>query len=107
MYRIYQRSKIVINRHGEIAQNYANNMRLYEATGCGAMLVTERKDNLGDLFGGTVAEYGNADEAVSQIQSALESGSWEEMGQNGQKQTLANHTYAHRVEKINDHIGKL
>jgi spore maturation protein CgeB len=41
MFKILARSKIVINRHGTIAGNYAVNMRMYEATGSGAMLVTE------------------------------------------------------------------
>lgn len=50
MYGIYLRSRIVVNRHGEIARGYANNMRLYEATGSGALLVTESAPNLAELF---------------------------------------------------------
>ncbi len=105
MYEIYQRSKIVINRHGEIAENYANNMRMYEATGCGAMLITERRDNLGDLFpSGSVGMYDNAgaDDLIYKINTALHSDGewWRDVAAKGQAHTLNNHTYAHRVPKI-------
>ena len=33
-----------------MAKSYANNMRLYEATGVGALLVTDWKENLGEMF---------------------------------------------------------
>ena len=50
MYRLMLQSKITLNRHIDVAENNANNMRLYEATGCGAMLITDAKDNLDTLF---------------------------------------------------------
>ena len=46
MYRALARSKITINRHINVAENNANNMRLFEATGTGSLLITDRKDNL-------------------------------------------------------------
>lgn len=109
MYRIYQRSKIVVNRHGEIAEGYANNMRMYEATGCGAVLVTERAKNNGELFdGGDIVEYGSPGEAVRQIKATLQI--WEPLGrafgERGQQTTLARHTYAHRIPKIAEVLEK-
>ena len=50
MYKVYGRSKIVINRHGEVAQGFANNMRMFEATGMGALLMTGQSPNLSDFF---------------------------------------------------------
>ena len=50
MYRVLARSRIVVNRHIDVAEGYANNMRLYEATGSGALLVTENGRNLRELF---------------------------------------------------------
>ena len=38
MYGLLASSQITINRHIDIAEEYANNMRLYEATGMGACL---------------------------------------------------------------------
>src|SRR5262249_39220782 len=63
MFRVLARSKITLNRHIAVAENYANNMRLYEATGTGALLLTDVKDNLEDLFepGSEVETYIDAD----------------------------------------------
>ena len=33
MYRVLARTRVAVNRHGDIAEGYANNMRLFEATG--------------------------------------------------------------------------
>ena len=47
---IVGKGKVTVNRHIDIAEEYANNMRLYEATGMGACLVTDAKLNLPCLF---------------------------------------------------------
>ena len=49
-YRVLAGSRIVVNRHVDAAEGHANNMRLFEATGVGALLITEEADNLGDMF---------------------------------------------------------
>ena len=69
MYEVLARSKIVLNRHGEIAEGYANNMRLYEATGVGALLVTESGSNLAELFepGSEVVTYEDGDDLIEQV----------------------------------------
>lgn len=99
MYQILLRSKIVVNRHGEVAAGWANNMRLYEATGCGACLLTEDAPNLGSLFplGGPV-RYRDPAEAVAQIKRLLEdSDSRMESAQLGYLDTLSRHTYRERM----------
>ena len=50
MYDVLARARIVVNRHIDVAEGFANNMRLYEATGSGALVITEAAPNLGDLF---------------------------------------------------------
>ncbi len=104
MYQILLRSKIVLNRHGEVAQGYANNMRMFEATGCGAILLTERAPNLDDFFSwDEILTYGSPDEAVSAIRGALDF--WDERKQiagKGQARTLRDHTYAQRMKTISD-----
>ena len=50
MYDILSRTKISFNRHINVAEKNANNMRLYEATGMGSLLLTDKKDNLKKLF---------------------------------------------------------
>lgn len=104
MYRIMLQSKMVLNRHGEVADGYANNMRLFEATGCGAMLLTEDAPNIDDFFNGTEAvTYTSASEAVFKIQYFLENEeerAW--IAQNGQARTLTEHTYEKRMKTVSD-----
>ena len=44
MYQILRDSRVTINHHGNIPP-YANNCRLYEATGVGGFLLTDWKEN--------------------------------------------------------------
>lgn len=102
MFTILRKSLITINRHGEVAENYANNMRLFEATGCGAMLFTDYKDNLNELFeiGSEIVAYRNAEEAASLIEYYLQHPQEARaIAQNGQQRTLRDHTYAKRMEQ--------
>jgi spore maturation protein CgeB len=103
MYRTLARSRITINRHIDVAENYANNMRLYEATGVGTLLLTDRKDNLGDLFeiGKEVVAYSNPEEAAKLIHYYLaHPDEAEEIARAGQARTLREHTYRHRMEEL-------
>jgi spore maturation protein CgeB len=103
MYRTLARSKITINRHIDVAENNANNMRLFEATGVGSLLLTDRKDNLGELFeiGKEVVAYSSQEEAVDLINYYL---AHPEEAQNiaaaGQARTLKEHTYALRMQEL-------
>ena len=69
MYNVFKGAKIVVNRHGEVAENNASNMRLFEATGVGSLLITDEKDNLEEFFevGKEVETYGDSDELVAKI----------------------------------------
>lgn len=103
MYRALARSRITLNRHIDVAENNANNMRLYEATGVGAMLLTDRKDNLGELFeiGKEVVVYSNPEEAAELIRHYLaHHGEAQTIAQAGQARTLREHTYRHRMEEL-------
>jgi len=103
MYRALARSKITLNRHINVAENNANNMRLYEATGVGAMLLTDRKDNLQDLFeiGKEVVAYSSKEEAVELVRHYLEHPKEaERIAEAGQARTLRDHTYAQRMQEL-------
>lgn len=103
MYNILYNSKISINRHIDAAENYANNMRLYESTGVGTMLITDAKDNLGELFeiGKEVETYRTKEELLEKINYYL---THEEERQKialaGQQRTLHEHTYAQRMKEL-------
>jgi len=102
-------SRITFNIHGEVSENYANNMRLFEATGCGAMLVTDYKDNLSDLFeiGREIVAYRSPDECVALIAYYLANP--EEataIALAGQARTLRDHTYSLRMEQTAEILAR-
>jgi spore maturation protein CgeB len=103
MYRALARSRITLNRHINVAENNANNMRLYEATGVGALLVTDRKDNLGELFeiGKEIVAYSTPEEAAELIRYYLDHpAEAQAIAHAGQARTLRNHTYKRRMEEL-------
>jgi ubiquinone/menaquinone biosynthesis C-methylase UbiE len=100
MFRMLARSRITFNRHGAIAGPYANNMRLFEATGAGALLITDYKDNLEDLFaiGKEIVAYRTPEEASALIHYYLaHPEEAEAIAQAGQRRTLEEHTYEKRM----------
>lgn len=103
MYRALARSQVTLNRHINVAENNANNMRLYEATGMGTLLVTDRKDNLGDLFeiGKEVVAYSSQEEAAELIRYYIDQPDEAKAIANaGQRRTLSEHTYAQRMAEL-------
>jgi hypothetical protein len=102
MYQILRKSKITLNHHGDIAP-YANNMRLYEATGVGTLLITDWKENLHEMFepGKEVVGYKSPEECLELIQYYL--GHHEEretIADAGQERTLKEHTYYQRMQEL-------
>lgn len=110
MYQILAQSKIVLNRHiSAVAKNYANNLRLFEATGMGAMLITDMKDNLGEIFeiGKEVETYTNPEELTQKIQFYLTHDTERErIAKAGQDRIIRDHTYEKRVEELTTSISK-
>ncbi len=110
MYRILHGSSIAVNRHADIAGTHANNMRLYEATGMGTMLLTDAKSDLGDLFeiGTEVVTYSTAGELADRVAYYLEhEDERAAIAQAGQQRTLREHTYARRMPEIADLLEAL
>lgn len=103
MYAILQRSAITLNRHSVVSAHYANNMRLFEATGCGALLITDAKDNLAEFFipGREILVYHNAGE-LRELISYYSQHSRErvKIAKAGQQRTLRDHTYAVRMKQL-------
>ena len=105
MFRILMDSRITINHHINTSDEYANNMRLYEATGCGALLITDYKENLSTLFdiGKEVITYRSLEECVDLIQyylnNPLEAST---IAKKGQARTLKEHNYEARMENTSE-----
>jgi spore maturation protein CgeB len=78
-------------------------MRLYEATGVGALLVTEDYENLPELFeaGREVVTYSDADDPVEKVRYYLDhDDERRRIAAAGQARTLAEHTCAKRIEEL-------
>lgn len=102
MFYLLSASKITINRHIDVAENYANNMRLFEATGCGALLITDYKDNLNDLFdvGKEIVAYRSPEECIELVNYYLaHPEEAEKIATAGQNRTLRDHTYHKRMQR--------
>lgn len=102
MFQVIANSRMTVNRHGEVAENYANNMRLFEATGCGALLITDYKDNLYELFeiGTEVVVYRSAEECAELVNYYLaHPDEAEAIALAGQRRTLRAHSYTLRMQK--------
>lgn len=103
MLRVLASARIAINRHIDIAEDYANNMRLYEATGVGSLLLTDEKQNLGELFeiGKEVVTYGSEDELVEAVEHYLaDEPARAAVAAEGQRRTLREHSYAVRMREL-------
>jgi spore maturation protein CgeB len=103
MYELLARSRVAINRHGDVAEGHANNMRLFEATGVGATLVTERAKNLGELFAPDreVVAYDGTDDLLARIRGLLADDDERiAIARAGQERTLRDHTYRRRIEEL-------
>jgi spore maturation protein CgeB len=109
MYKILSQSKIVLNRHISVAKNYANNMRLYETTGMGALLITDDKKNLNQLFiiGKEIISYKNKDDLIKKINFFLNKKSdREKIAKRGQQRTLRDYSYNTRMMEMIELVRK-
>jgi spore maturation protein CgeB len=103
MYQVLWRSRISLNSHIDLAGREAGNMRLFEATGAGAFLLTDFKDNLDTLFAPDreVAVWRSIDDCLKAIEYHLrDEKSRAEIAHAGQARTMAQHTYRHRTAEI-------
>lgn len=103
MYRLIRDARISLNRHIAEAEDNANNMRLYEATGVGSLLLTDAKRNLGELFepGREIVTYASAHELVERARHYLANEDERaEIAATGQARTLRDHTYEVRMREL-------
>lgn len=103
LYRVLAESRITVNSHGEVSREWACNMRLYEATGMGACLVTDWKEDLAEILepGREVAAYRSADDLLAQVRHLVEHPQEAEaIGRRGQERTLREHTQRARMAEL-------
>ena len=103
MYQVLRRSRITLNSHIDLAGREAGNMRLFEATGVGAFLLTDFKDNLDTLFAPNleVGVWRSTADCLDAIGRAIaDDKARAEIARAGQTRTMAQHTYRHRTAEI-------
>jgi hypothetical protein len=103
MYQALRRSRITLNSHIDLAGREAGNMRLFEATGAGAFLLTDLKDNLDTRFAPEheVAVWRSVDDCVAAVERYLVNDEDRAgIARAGQARTVSQHTYRHRAAEI-------
>ena len=103
MYRVLARSRITLNRHIDIAGDFANNMRLYEATGMGACLLTDEKKNMAEILtpGEQAATYRDTSHCIELAgQLGRDDDARMRLAEAGQRRTLAEHSYNRRMRQL-------
>lgn len=108
MYRFLGESLVTFNVHIDNARNVASNMRLFEATGMGACLLTDGAVGMDDYFepDREVVLYNSADEAVEKVRWLLENpGKARDIGEAGFQRTLRDHTFEKRIPLLKSLLG--
>lgn len=109
MYRVLSESRITLNMHGTIQvgdwtnRDWANNLRLFEATGVGTCLITDWKPNLSELFEleREVVTYRSAAECIEKTRYYLNHEAERlAIARAGQRRTLRDHTYQARMARL-------
>lgn len=102
MINILSKSKILINTHIEDTK-YAGNMRLFEGTAAGCMVITDNKLGLKELFipNKEIVTYNNINQLLKKINHYLKNMPKLIMIANkGKKKTVLNHSYKNRANQF-------
>jgi spore maturation protein CgeB len=103
MYQTMADSRVVFNCHIDAATRYANNLRLYEVSGAGALLLTDEKENMPDILtpGKECVTYRTVDECVDLAKYYLShEPERAAIAAAGRKRIEREHTYFHRVDEL-------
>ena len=109
MFRVLRRSKITFNVHIDISGTYAGNMRMFEATGVGTLLVTDGTHSPARLFADDeVIYYKDINDAIEQVNYYLKhEDERKSMAKRGQSRTFSNYnidiTSAKMYEYLKSH----
>jgi spore maturation protein CgeB len=103
MYRVLASSRITLNHHETWSGPYANNLRLYEGTGAGALLLTDAKENLESKFspGQEILTYADPVECAEKAEYFLvHEAERAAIAARGQARTMRDHTYLQRMKEL-------
>ena len=108
MFKILKNSKITFNNHIDVSNGYVGNMRMYEATGVGTLLLTDGKDASDRLFADNeVVFYDSPDDAAEKVHYYLNNEKERlEIAAKGQSKTLNNYTYEISARRMYEYLRK-
>jgi spore maturation protein CgeB len=99
MYKLFRNSSIVLNMHIGVAGEFAGNMRMFEVTGMGSCLLTDKKKNLGELFDvdNEIVAYDNTEDCISKAKWLMgHENERKQIAEAGHQRTLKSHTVENR-----------
>jgi spore maturation protein CgeB len=109
MFKALAHAKISFNIHGDVAGEYAANVRMFEVTGSGSCLLTDWKKNITDLFEPDyeIVTYKSPNECLEKVRWLLDhKAECLAIAKRGQKRTMNDHNYKIRAEQLHEIILK-
>lgn len=109
-YKMLRSHWISINAHSNLAADGAGNVRMYESTGVGVCLLTDKRPGNGDIFeeDREIVTYSSYDEMVEKIIWLLKNPEiMKTIALAGQQRTLRQYTYKNKAEQLNEWIQLL
>lgn len=110
MYQAIRDSKLTLNTHIDAAKDNASNMRMFEATGVGTCMLTERQSDLAEIFepDREVVTYSSHEECVEKAVWLLNHDKEREaIGLAGQKRVMKDHRWDQRALWLDGQIRAL
>ncbi len=110
MYQLLKNSLITFNIHEELLKGDVGNMRMFEATGVGTMILNDYGSNLSSLFeiDKEIVTYNSMSEATEKLNYYLQYPDKAiEIGLNAQKRTIKDYTYDSHVFQLISHFKKI
>jgi len=108
MFQILKKSKILINSHIEDTK-YAGNMRLFEGTALGCLVLTDKKLGLNKLFklNEEIIVYNNLNHLIKKCKYYLNNLYMiKKIANKGKKRSIRSHTYKSRASDLDKIIKK-
>lgn len=96
-------SLVTLNQHGGLSRPSACNMRLFEATGAGACLVTDAQSDHAEVFtpDSEVVTYASTAECIEKVRWLIDHpAAAREIARRGQERTFRDHTFAQRAIQL-------
>lgn len=110
MYEVLSRSLVTFNIHEALLNGRVGNMRMFEASGVGTMLLNDEGENLSSIFvpGREIETYTSIEDAAEKAKYYMNNPQKAiEIGKNAQQRTLRDYNYNNFVLNLKDYLKSL